>query len=269
MGLWEAFVAGTASDRAGLLDGMTSAELGEAIVAMTVAERRSAMSKLTSAELAAVLAKVSHHVLVAIGRQGVAALGTYRSRLSKRERVRGKMSDEQTIELVLRTEPFAFLLRFESGPSAGRRVLYNSEIRRSEVRIKEAGALGWAGALWLDLDNTLTRVDTNHRATEIGFSALLDLIEGDLKEAEVKGARHLRRDEGIDGSGTYHSVFTAPPGALSLYAVSTRVGFDPIASLPTFVEVHDTLGHLETYRYSSIESVNVDDDFFTLRGAKL
>jgi hypothetical protein len=160
-------------------------------------------------------------------------------------------------------------LDFKSGRNAGRRVLYNVDIRKNEVRVKEGGALGLVGGLWLDLDNALTRLDTNHRATEIGFSALLDLVEGDLKEALAKGAEHTRTDEGVDATGTYYSVFSAPPDVLSLYAVSTRIGFDPVLSLPTFVEVHDTVGLLETYRYSNAEPVTVDATFFTLRGAKL
>lgn len=238
------------------------------LLAMTVDERKAALGHLDREELARLVAGISQGTLVALGRQGVAALPLYKTRLIKSERVHGKMITPQTVEVTVRDEPFAFRMDFTHGPSKGRRILYNAELRRDEVRVKEAGVLGFAGAIWLGLDNPLTRGDTNHRAIEIGFRALLDLIEGDMKKAEAAGP-HLRTDEGFDDAGVFSAVFEAPKGAKGLYAVSTRIAFDLALSLPTQVTVSDAEGLLETYRYEGIERANVTSEFFTLAGARL
>jgi hypothetical protein len=262
------FMGASKADRAAVLGQIAPETLGELLVEMGLAGRREALAKIGKDEQAQILARIPQDALVAMGRQGVAALGTYKARLVKRERVRGSMGQAQTLELTVRSEPFAFRLEYKSGPSSGRRALYNVEIKRDEIRIKEGGMLGIAGALWLQLDNPLTRMDTNHRATEIGFAALLGLIEADMGKAKAAGIAHSRKDEGFDGDA-YCCVFTAPPGVTGLYAVSTRVGFDIASSLPIIVEAHDAHGLLETYRYSNVERASVGGDFFTLKGASL
>ena len=250
------------------LDAVSDEQLGEVLLAMDAAERTDALSRLARDELTCVLCKISQRTLIALGRRGEASLGTYRTRLTKRERVRGVMTAPQTLAVTVRRHPPAFRIDFVKGSNAGRRVLYNAELRRDEIRVKEAGILGFAGALWLHLDNALTRGDTNHRATEVGFGALLDLIEGDMRKAEAAGG-HVRRDEGFDDAGVFRSVYDAPPGAVGLYAVSTRIGFDVKRCLPVDVEVYDSLGLLESHRYDDVEEVTVDADAFTPKGAGL
>ncbi len=238
------------------------------LLAMTVDERKKAVAHLDREELGRLVAGISQATLIALGRQGVAALPLYKTRLIKSERIHGKMLAPQTLEATIRDEPFAFRLEVTQGPNKGRRILYDSTLRKDEVRVKEAGVLGFAGAIWLGLDNPLTRGDTNHRAVEIGFRALLDLIEGDMKKTGPAG-EHVRTDEGFDDAGVFSALFEAPKGVAGLYAVSTRIAFDLALSLPTQVTVYDAEGLLESYRYEAIERASVAADFFTLKGARL
>ncbi|MEO6420609.1 MAG: DUF1571 domain-containing protein [Polyangiaceae bacterium] len=185
---------------------------------MTVDERKKALTQIDRPELARLVASISQGTLVDLGRQGVAALPLYRTRLIKSERLRGKMLDPQTVEVTVREQPFAFRMDFVHGPNKGRRILYNAELRESEVRVKEAGVLGFAGAIWLGLDNPLTRGDTNHRATEIGFRALVDIIDADMKKAAAAG-EFTRTDDSFDDAGVFSALFEAPKAAKGLYAV--------------------------------------------------
>lgn len=247
---------------------LDSAEIDSHILALGVEGRRALLAGAAPQQLSSVLGKLATHTWTELGRQGIAALGTYRVQLTKRERIKGELGAPQTLDLHVRPAPLAFRIDFLRGPSAGRRALYNAELRKDEIRVKEAGMLGLAGAVWLHLDNPLTRRDTNHRSTEIGLSALLDLIERDIELAKPFGG-HTRRDEGLDARGFFTSVFTAPETSHGLYAKSTRVGFDPAASLPMRIEVHDDAGFLESYEYKALESVAPPADFFSVKGAKL
>jgi len=238
------------------------------LLAMGVQGRQRLAAERSQEEIGRLLAATPQDALVAMGRQGVAALRTYRARLLKQERINGKLVEPQALDITVQADCRAFRIDFVKGPAKGRRVLYNAELRPTELRVKEAGMLGLAGALWIDLDNPMTRRDTNHRASELGFLALLDLIDADMKRAQAGGG-HSRRDEGIGKTGLFGSVYTAPKDLPGLYAVSTRIGFELASSLLMEVEVTDREGLLETYRYESVSSVSLAPDFFTPKAAGL
>jgi hypothetical protein len=130
-------------------------------------------------------------------------------------------------------------------------VFWNAR-RPREVLVREAGLLGLA-AIWLDIDGGLVRGDTNHRATELGFGPLLDLIERELRGAMPHGG-HQRQDHGYDAAGNYCLTFTAPPAGKTLYARRTRVCVDPRLALPVQIEVEDGAGFLERYQYTQIRA---------------
>jgi hypothetical protein len=210
--------------------------------------------------LAVELRSMSPHQLVALGREGVRRLGTYRARLSKRERVGGKVLPPQTIELLVRPSPPALRLEYVAGPKAGRKVVWTAK-RPNQMHVREAGILG-VMSVWLDVDGRLARGDTNHAVTELGFAPLLDLIAGDLLKAEAHGGHH-RRDEGFDATRRYCMVFTAPAGAQDLYAQRTRLCVDPRLAVPVEIEAQDRAGFLEHYRYTDVRSeMQVADDVF-------
>src|SRR4051812_39986205 len=64
-----------------------------------------------------------------LGREAVAPLSSYRYRLTKRERVGGRLLEEQQIETFVRQRPFAVRLEYVSGPAKDRRVVYNPVVR--------------------------------------------------------------------------------------------------------------------------------------------
>jgi hypothetical protein len=212
-------------------------------------QRLDELRGLPRAELGERLRATPTDELIALGREGVRRLGTYRARMLKQERVGGKLLPAQTLEVIVQASPRALRLEYVEGPKAGRRVIW-IQSRPTEMLVREAGILGLT-SLWIDLDGKLARGDTNHSVTELGFGPLLDLVAKDFTKARGQGG-HARKDQGFDASGTYCMEFSAPPGAKNLYAQRTKLCVDPKLGLPVKIEVHDGQGFLEKYEYTNV-----------------
>lgn len=248
--------------------GASEGNLAQRLAALSDEARRAEVSSLAPAERFALLEQVSAGDLVAIGRSASRALGTYSVRLKKQERIDGELQDPQTAMVWVQPSPLALRVEFVEGPK-GRRLLYNSALRARELRAREGGFLGIAGAIWVGVDSSLTRRDSNHPITDIGFAALMELIGRDFTSAATTGG-HARKNEGPDPEGLYCILFTAPGSATGLYATSARLCIDPVLGLPLRTEITDREGLLESYRYTDVKpKLSLPADHFTPEGAKL
>jgi hypothetical protein len=248
--------------------GAAGEEPQRSLLAMTREERAALAAKATRDELAAALKALTAEQLIEMGQKSVQQLGVYGVRLTKQERVKGELLEPQTIELQMRDQPMAARLQYVAGPAKGRRVLYNAEMRKNELRVREGGLLGLM-ALWVDLDSSLTRGDTNHRATDLGFGALLRLIAKDVENANAAGG-YVRTDEGFDERGLYCMRFDAPKGAKGLYGDRTRLCLDPALGLPLRTEVSNGGQLTERYVFEDVRpQLRVAPDHFTPDAAGL
>jgi len=205
---------------------------------------------LSRPALAERLRGTSPEDLLALGRDGVRALGAYRTRVVKQERIGGELLPPQTIEVSVRSSPRALRLEYVAGPKKGRRLVWRGDVRPSEMLVREAGILGLA-SMWIDVDGKLAHKDTNHRVSDLGFGPALDLFESDLRKGRAQGG-HTRRDRGFDNRGRYCLEYTAPPGARGLYAERTSICIDPRFAVPVLIEVFDRQGLLERYDYGDV-----------------
>ena len=211
---------------------------------------------------AAVLPGIAAGALLSNARARLGEFGVYRARVQKQERVGGRLLEPQVVEATIREHPRALRLHFFAGPSRGRRALYNAALRPAEVLVKEAGLLGLF-AVWLPIDSPLTRRDTNHPISNLGFGALLDFLQRDLDAARSAGG-HTRHDEGFDPDGTYCIRFTAPPETRNLYAARTRLCLNLGLGVPVKIDVFDRQGLLELFRYEDVRIRQPEDaDLFT------
>lgn len=231
--------------------------------------RRAEVEKLPAPERLALIEKLDASDLIQIGRTAARALGTYSTRLTKQERIGGELQDPQIAMVWVQPSPLALRVEFVEGSAKGRRLLYNTALRTDELRAKEGGFLGIAGAIWVGVNSSLTRRDSSHPITDIGFAPLIELIAKDFKGAESAGG-HARKNEGPDAAGLYCILFTAPSAATGLYATSARLCIDPVLGLPMRTEITDAQGFLERYIYSDVKpNLSLPSDHFTLEGAKL
>jgi hypothetical protein len=206
--------------------------------------------------------------LLASARHAVAGLGVYRATITKTERVHGKLVGPETAEVWIRETPRAVRMTFLAGGRPGRRLLYNETVRARQMLVREPGVLGFM-SVWVDIDGWLVRRSTSHTVREVGFGALLDLIDRDVARARPFGGhRRVEEPPGGGPGGTSCETFLAPPGATDVYATRTRLCFDRALALPMVVEVFDHSGFLERFEWRQVEPhQTVDDRFFTAQGA--
>lgn len=233
------------------------------------AERREVVAKATPEELDKAMRETPVKELIEMGQRAVAALGTYSYRMHKQERVKGEMHPVQEILATVREVPFAARLEFIKGPGAGRRLLYNPAVRKDQFRVKEAGVLSILGGLWIDVDSSLARKDSNHSVREAGMGNLLARFMRDYDRAAPLGGFAVKH-EGWNDKGHYCSVWTSPNNGLGFDAAFSRICTDLKTGMPAKVETFDPKHTpLEKYEFSEVKGLEVSEDFFKLEGAKL
>ncbi|MFT3838304.1 MAG: DUF1571 domain-containing protein [Myxococcaceae bacterium] len=226
------------------------------------AQRREAVKTATKDELAQAMQQTPPRTLILIGKQAVAALGTYSYRMGKTERVKGELLDEQTIDVFVKEDPFAVRLEYVKGPAAGRKVLYNSKERADEFRVHESGFFGVFGKLWVSVDSSMAKTDSNHTVKEAGLARLLNRLESDLDKGDKQGGFKVTH-EGWNASGEWCAIYEAPNEGKGFSAYKTRICTDLSAGLPMKVESYDARSHLlERYLFSDVKTVSKPAAFF-------
>jgi hypothetical protein len=137
------------------------------------AERRTLVAAAPKEQLERIMKDTPQAKLLAMGLRISQGINTYRYRMLKQERVRGELLAEQVIDVYVRETPFAVRLHYVKGPGAGRKVLFNPSVRPDEFRVREAGFLSVAGAIWLNVNSSFAKADSNHTVREVGIGPLL------------------------------------------------------------------------------------------------
>jgi hypothetical protein len=234
--------------------------------ALSDAERKAAIAKSTPEELEQAMKETPVPMLLEMGTRAVDALGTYSYRMKKSERINGAMHEEQEIVTTIREKPFAARLEFINGPGKGRRVLFNSEIRKRDFRVKEPGFLKIFGGLWIDVDSSLAKKDSNHTILEAGLGNLLRRFKRDHDRAVPLGGFAVKH-EGWNAKGSFCSIWVSPNKGVGFDSASTRICTDLKTGLPSKVESYDVKGTLiETYEFYDAKKVTLSDAFLKPEG---
>lgn len=227
---------------------------------MTEAERKAAVAKLSREEIEATLRTTPPDLLLGLSAQAIVALGPYQYIMVKQERIRGTLQGEQTIRTTIQEEPNAIRLEYLKGPSAGRKLIYNSTVRKDEFRVREAGFLAIVGRLWIPLSSDLTRNDSNHTVAEAGLGSLVRRLQADQKRAGASlGVEH----EGWNAASHFCSMYVLPNGGKGFDNAKTRVCTDPQAGVPMKIEGFDAAGGLiERYAFSDLKQITLEKNTF-------
>ena len=227
---------------------------------MTEVERKALVSKMTKDEIATALRTTAPDLLLNLSAQAIVALGAYQYTMVKQERIRGTLQGEQTIRTTIQEVPNAIRLEYLKGPSAGRKLIYNSTVKKNEFRVREAGFFAIVGRIWIPLDSDLTRNDSNHTVAEAGLGSLVRRLQLDQKRAGATlGVEH----EGWNESGHFCSMYVLPDGGKGFDNAKTRVCTDVQAGVPMKIEGFDAAGGLiERYAFSDLKPINVETKTF-------
>lgn len=227
---------------------------------MAEPERRAHVAKLSREELETYLKTTPSDVLLALSAQAVASLGPYQYVMVKQERINGRMQGEQTIRTTIREEPNAIRLEYLKGPSAGRKLVYNAEVRKKEFRVRESGVLSIMGRMWIPVDSQVTKGDSNHTVPEAGLGSLVRRLQQDNARAGTQiGVTY----EGWTAEGHFCTLYTLPNGGQGFDNAKTRICTDPIAGVPMKVEGFDAQGGLiERYAFSELKPITPESATF-------
>ena len=227
---------------------------------MTEAERKVKVDKLSREEIEAILRSTPPSLLLTLSAQAVVALGSYQYIMVKQERIRGTLLGEQTIRTTIQEAPNAIRLEYLKGPAAGRKLIYNTAIKKNEFRVREAGFFAIVGRLWIPLDSDLSKNDSNHTVAEAGLGSLVRRLQADQKLA---GARLGVEHEGWNADGYFCSMYVLPDGGKGFDSAKTRVCTDPLVGVPMKVECFDGEGTLvERYAFSELKPFTVEKNTF-------
>jgi hypothetical protein len=240
--------------------------LAARVHAMPEPERLRSLSALSVSEREAFFRSLSVAEIIALGRQSLSGLGVYQARAIREERVQGRLCGPDVVEVTVREKPRAVVLAFVAGEHKGRRALYNVLLRPREMLARESGLLG-IFTMWLSFDSSMARRYTNHTIAEVGFGAMIDVMQADQEKAASAGG-YRRSDEGFDGRGLFCMFFEGPAEAKGLYATRLRYCVDSKLALPMKIEVFDERGRREYVEYHDLQArLTVNEEFFTPKGA--
>lgn len=230
--------------------------------------RKEALEKDPQAVLASV-EKMEPQELMAVAERTIAKLNSYQAVLEKQEKLdKSKLPEPQIMQVAIREQPFAARLEVVDGPAKGRKVVYNSVDNAKQIRAKEGGMLGIAGAMWIDKDSGLAKGDTRYEITAMGLASLMKLIRRDFELVTKAGGKMNRNPLGLNGR-EYCAEYTPSIEVAGLHSQKTKLCFDIVAALPSFVEVNDKKGVIERYRWRDVKPFTPEPDYFTPKAAGL
>lgn len=264
-----AFCAGAAGAEEAVASAQVpSKEAVQSFAALSLEARRAFVARTPPAQVEALLRAMSVDELLETAARRIQELGTYASTLEKQERVDGTLIATQVIKVVVREKPFAVRMEYEKGPGKGRRVVYAADSAHpKEIRVREAGLFSLAGALWIDVDSSLTRKESNHPVTDMGLGALVRLVRKDAEVYQHQG--FTRTDEPLAGSRQFCTRLAPPAAGAPGNAPTTRMCFDVETGIPTTLVVTDVGGVRERYVWKDVERKSPGRDFFTPKAAGL
>lgn len=232
-------------------------------------ERREAVKTLPKDQLERIMRETPQAKLLGMGVRIIQGVNTYAYRMTKQERVKGELLPEQTIDVFVREVPFSVRLHYVKGPGAGRKLVFNPSVRADEFRVREAGLLSVAGAIWLSIDSSFAKGDSNHNVREAGIGPLLGRLMRDTERSKPMGGFSMV-PEGWNAQGEYCASYVSPPSSPPFDYAKTRICTDLSSGVPMKVEGYGPKGELlEKWHFAGFKPDSWPNEFFDPEKARL
>lgn len=127
-------------------------------------------------------AMVTMRKLVNESKNRLGALTSYRTRMTRQERVGETLLPREEVVLSIRREPLAVRLEWPTGPSQGREVLFATVETGGKMEIFAPKSL--VPRLALAPDSPLVQKNSRHPITEAGFDSVIRNMDAALHAAE-------------------------------------------------------------------------------------
>lgn len=182
------------------------------------------------------------HMMLAEAKVAYAKVRDYSGHLLRQERVRGLLQPEQTAEVRAKTQPQSLALRWVAPAAmAGKEMSYVAGRNAGRVRLKPAGASGFAATVSVEPTDPKVMADARHPLPAVGIGPILDRLERmAVVESRLRNPLLVTTGEYTFAGRpvTRYEVIAERPHALR-YAYRVVVYVDTDTKLPVRVEAYD------------------------------
>jgi hypothetical protein len=228
-------------------DGDEKEEIAQPARSTRMAERKPATSER---EWKAILSRAGDKL---------AALKTYQMKVTRVERVNGKLQPEEEILLSIRRAPQAVRLEWENGPSKGREVIYSQEIDPRMLFVHMPSKAISLPVMKFPVDSPLVMRNSRHAITEAGLDTIVANLRkadgGDGKKGPGMGElkyKGIEKPAGVDSPCHHFARRTSAGETWNVY-------LDERSLLPRMVFSVDSHGEtIERYLYRDIRENPAD-----------
>lgn len=179
---------------------------------------------------------------LATAKEAYAKTRDYSGYMVRQERIGGKLKDEQTAEIRVRTDPFCiYTLTLAPKALFNQELAYMSGKKDDKVRAKPAGIAGVPGFVTVAADDGKANVDSKYTLTNTGIGAVLKRVEAALDaEAAAKNTPQVIATDYKfnDRPCTRYEIFCDRPHA-KRFAARMVVYIDTEWKLPVRFEAYD------------------------------
>ncbi|WP_454723940.1 MULTISPECIES: DUF1571 domain-containing protein [Cupriavidus] len=168
--------------------------------------------------------------------------------MTRQERLNGQWQ-EQPARMVIRYRhaPRQLYAKWLPGGSqAGQEILYDETRRKDEMYGHLGGLLGFT-SMWIALDGTIARAQSNHTVRDLGFQYVVAMLERDARSLRAAGlSERFARAEIVQEQGVRMVALTweLPAGAPQYYAKRVQLMLDLKNPWPRVETAWDAEGNM-------------------------
>lgn len=220
--------AATAATPAGTAYDGLSAQQQAALLSKQVAGGE--LAKLPDEQLLAVFNALQPETPLLWAKAEVSRYPEYEYWMTRQERLNGQWQDQPARMLIrYRHAPRQLYAKWLPGGSqAGQEILYDETRRKDEMYGHLGGLLGFT-SMWIALDGTIARAQSNHTVRDLGFQYVVAMLERDARSLRAAGlSERFARAEIVQEQGTRMVALTweLPAGAPRYYAKRVQLMLD-------------------------------------------
>lgn len=150
-----------------------------------------------------------HFALLKAGRDQFSRVSAYTATMVKQERIGSELTEELSLEIKVRHQPFSVYLKWNSGDETGKEVLYAEGTNDDQLLVRLGGLKGRIlPAMKIDPFGSLALRQSRYPITKLGILALADtLIERRELEMREKIVPRVEQRPNADCGGRPCSVY--------------------------------------------------------------
>jgi len=188
------------------------------------------LAALSDAQVLATCDAIHPETLLMWARAEMSRYPEYEYWMSRQERLNGQWQDQPArMQIRYRHQPRQLYARWlPNGVQAGQEILYDETRRKDEMYGHLGGIMGFT-SMWISLDGTLARSQSNHTVRDLGFQYVLSMLERDARSLRAAGLpEKFNRAEIVREQGMRMVALTwdLPEGAPKYYAKKVQLMLD-------------------------------------------